>query len=80
MNIAEELLNLGFATVDVIDFDLEQNKLYVKYYQRLLLLEERAEKKKVGVWADPDSCANFGNKVKDKMMNLFYEWYYKLKK
>lgn len=85
INIAEELLKLGFATVDVMEFDLEKDKLYAKYYKRLLSLEEKAEKKNVGIWANESLSSDSKlpprrtNLVK-KLVNIFHRLYYRIKK
>lgn len=70
-NIAEELLKLGFATVDVIDFDLQNDKLYSKYYKSLLHLETKAEKNKVGIWSDVEP--KFLEKLKIKLIAALYK-------
>ena len=46
-----DLVSLGFASVSSIDFDLEKDPLYMKYYKQLLAAENRAEKKGIGMWA-----------------------------
>lgn len=50
-NVGLELISLGFASVSELDFTLEKDPLYVKYYQQLLSAENRAEKKGSGMWA-----------------------------
>lgn len=70
-NVAEELLKLGFATVDVIDFDLQNDKLYSKYYKSLLHLENKAEKNKVGIWSDVEP--KFLEKFKIRLMAALYK-------
>lgn len=53
-NVAEELLKLGFASVQPFDFELEKEKMYLKYYQSLLKLENKAEKQRLGMWANTE--------------------------
>lgn len=43
---------MGFATVQPYDCDLQTDSLYKKYYGKLLKLENKAEKDKVGIWDD----------------------------
>lgn len=57
-NVGVDLVSLGFASVSTIDFDLEKDPLYMKYYKQLLAAESHAEKKGVGMWA-PDEISWF---------------------
>ncbi|XP_065220340.1 protein C3orf33 homolog [Planococcus citri] len=83
INIAEELLKIGFATVDVMDFDLEKDKLYAKYYRRLIALEEKAERKSVGIWDDSSrdkERSSFSSSPKrHKLLKFLYKLYYRIK-
>jgi endonuclease YncB( thermonuclease family) len=77
-NIAEEILKLGFATVDSMDFSLENDKLYSKYYKKLLKLEDKAEKQRVGIWSSGAAKHSFG-KTKEKIINISRSFLYKVK-
>ncbi|KAJ9578856.1 hypothetical protein L9F63_004915 [Diploptera punctata] len=50
-DVGVDLVSLGFASVSTIDFDMEKDPMYMKYYKQLLAAENRAEKKGVGMWA-----------------------------
>lgn len=67
-NVAEELLKLGFASVQPIDFDLEKEKVYLKYYKSLLQLENKAEKQRLGMWASREYTLL--EKVTDKIWGM----------
>lgn len=47
-----DLVSLGFASVSSLDFQLEEDPLYMKYYKQLLKAENRAEKRGLGMWAE----------------------------
>ncbi|XP_067014747.1 protein C3orf33 homolog [Anabrus simplex] len=57
-NLGLELVSLGFATVSPLDFALEKDPVYIKYYQKLLDAENKAEKKGSGMWATTRSPVN----------------------
>ena len=61
-----------------MDFDLEKDKVYMKYYKRLLSLEAKAEKRNVGVWAN--SSKNLRPSLRNKLVNIFLELYHRIKK
>lgn len=75
-NVAEELLKIGFATVDSIDFALENDKLYLKYYKSLLKLENKAEKGRLGVWSNTTQTFmdRAMGKVGEALLNFFYKF------
>ncbi|KAK3912245.1 Protein C3orf33-like protein [Frankliniella fusca] len=52
-NVGLQLVSLGFASVKPIHTSLK-SKLYLKYYKELLAAEDKAEKKKLGIWNDKD--------------------------
>ncbi|XKL65011.1 hypothetical protein PGB90_005097 [Kerria lacca] len=70
-NVAHELVSLGLATVDKINFALENDKFYLKYYQSLLKLEEKAEKKHIGVWSSTEYSTIV--KIKNILRYIFYK-------
>ncbi|XP_021936330.1 uncharacterized protein LOC110837942 isoform X2 [Zootermopsis nevadensis] len=51
-NVGVDLVSLGFASVSALDFQLEKDPEYMKYYKRLLAAENQAEKGGLGMWAD----------------------------
>ena len=51
-NVGVQLVSLGMAMVTPIRLDLQNDVLYKQYYQGLLEAEDKAEKKRLGVWAD----------------------------
>lgn len=53
-NVGVDLVSLGFASVSSLDFELEKDPVYMKYYKKLLAAENRAEKKGLGMWAGND--------------------------
>ncbi|PSN37124.1 hypothetical protein C0J52_12594 [Blattella germanica] len=53
-NVGVDLVSLGFASVSALDFDLEKDPRYIKYYKQLLSAENRAEKRGLGMWAPED--------------------------
>jgi hypothetical protein len=50
-----DLVSLGFASVSSLDFQLEKDPVYMKYYKQLLAAENCAEKRGLGMWADSNS-------------------------
>ncbi|KAK7871728.1 hypothetical protein R5R35_014010 [Gryllus longicercus] len=71
-NVGLDLVSLGFASVSPLDFHLEKDSLYLKYYQQLLHAENRAEKKGNGIWAKENvgSIPRLLQKVPNKMNHL----------
>ncbi|KAE8738712.1 hypothetical protein FOCC_FOCC015808 [Frankliniella occidentalis] len=51
-NIGTQLVSIGFASVKPIHTSLDNSKLYLRYYKELLAAEDKAEKKKLGMWND----------------------------
>ena len=45
-------MSIGFGSVSGLDFKLEKDEFYLKYYKSLLAEEQRAERKGAGIWAD----------------------------
>ncbi len=72
------MLKIGFATVDVIDFDLEKDKRYRKYYKTLLQLENKAERKRLGIWSNTEYTIL--EKAKDKILNVLVDIFYKFRR
>ena len=50
-NVGVQLVSLGFASVLPIHSSLQDDKVYLKYYKELLAAEDKAEAKKLGIWA-----------------------------
>jgi hypothetical protein len=53
--VGVDLVSLGFASVSSLDFHLEKDPVYMKYYKKLLAAENHAEKRGIGMWADNNS-------------------------
>lgn len=64
-NVGIQLVSLGFATVKPIQVS-QNSKLYLSYYKELLDAEDKAEKKKLGVWSDGGKSESWWRKLKQR--------------
>lgn len=58
-DVGLDLVSLGFASVSPLDFNLEKDSLYLKYYKKLLSAENLAEKRGYGIWASEKNSTSY---------------------
>jgi endonuclease YncB( thermonuclease family) len=68
-----ELVAEGHATVAAFDQDLADAKVYSKYYRQLLVAEEKACTKRVGIWKDSDASQSRPKTIVDRSWRA-WEW------